>query len=58
MGDNANVYRLVDIASDAFLTFKYDNYESLKIIPRAMEQLDYTLGGATTRRGPTPTPRM
>ncbi|NDV61616.1 LEPR-XLL domain-containing protein [Puniceicoccales bacterium CK1056] len=54
MGDNANVYRLVDAAEDAFLVFNYDlttEFENRgtsadKIIPRAMEQLDYTLGGA------------
>jgi Ca2+-binding RTX toxin-like protein len=49
MGDNANVYRLVNAATDEFLTFNYDNYDKLgiqKIIPRAMQQLDYTLGGA------------
>jgi len=54
MGDNANVYRLVTGGpsypvpanpADAFLTFDYDNYGTLKIIPRAMQQLDYTLGG-------------
>lgn len=52
MGDNANVYRLVG-AGDSFRTFNYDNYTynpnsgtyGLRIIPRAMEQLDYTLGG-------------
>ena len=62
MGDNANVYRLVeggasgtdpDDAGDNFLTFNYDTYEADadpdtydRIIPRAMVQLDYTLGGA------------
>ncbi len=51
MGDNANVYRLVDPAGDAFLSFLYDNYGSLKIIPRAMQQLDYTLGGADYNEG-------
>ncbi|MCL5281932.1 MAG: hypothetical protein M1376_18715 [Planctomycetes bacterium] len=51
MGDNANVYRLVNPATDAFLTFNYDNYGSLKIIPRAMQQLDYTLGGADYNEG-------
>ena len=46
MGDNANVYRLVDAGTDTFRTFNYDDYGTLKIIPRAMQQLDYTLGGA------------
>jgi Ca2+-binding RTX toxin-like protein len=54
MGDNANVYRLVvggvypvstSNPADTFLTFNYDTYGTLKIIPRAMQQLDYTLGG-------------
>jgi Ca2+-binding RTX toxin-like protein len=51
MGDNANVYRLVK-SEDAFLEFNYDQDSSFedrgdeRIIPRAMEQLDYTLGGA------------
>ena len=51
MGDNANVFRLVD-TSDAFLEFNYDQSSAFedrgdeRIIPRAMEQLDYTLGGA------------
>lgn len=50
MGDNANVFRLVDNA-DNFLVFAYDNYGSLKLVPRAMQQLDYTLGGADYRGG-------
>lgn len=47
-GDNANIYRLVGVnGSDggAFLTFNYDNYSGMKIIPRAVELLDYTPGG-------------
>jgi Ca2+-binding RTX toxin-like protein len=40
--------------NDLFLTFNYDNYTydsnsqtfGLRILPRAMEQLDYTLGGS------------
>ncbi|HCU70037.1 MAG TPA: hypothetical protein DGF30_12660 [Desulfomicrobium sp.] len=60
MGDNANVYRLVQggasgtnpaDAKDLFRTFNYDNYGTLKIIPRAMEQLDYHLGGADYNGG-------
>ncbi|MBD2360610.1 DUF4347 domain-containing protein [Anabaena minutissima FACHB-250] len=55
MGDNANIFRLVQGSAsgtnptdpnDNFRAFTYDNYGSLKIIPRAMQQLDYTLGGA------------
>ena len=59
MGDNANVYRLVgteDYDGDGtstfgFLEFNYDqtsDFEDrgdIRIIPRAMQQLDYTLGG-------------
>lgn len=55
MGDNANVFRLVqggasgtnpEDLKDQFLAFNYDDYDGgLRIIPRAMEQLDYTLGG-------------
>jgi len=52
MGDNANVYRLVK-APDDFHTFNYDNYtaalpaaQQIRIVPRAMQQLDYTLGGS------------
>lgn len=50
MGDNANVFRLVD-GADNFRVFAYDNYGSLKLVPRAMQQLDYTLGGADYRGG-------
>ena len=50
MGDNANVFRLVDDA-DNFLEFNYDQSDvedrgDERIIPRAMQQLDYTLGGS------------
>jgi len=60
MGDNANIYRLVEGGAsgtelgdpnDLFLTFNYDNYGTLKIIPRGMEQLDYNLGGADYNEG-------
>ncbi len=47
-GDNANITRLVgtdETYGGAFLTFQYDNYDALKIIPRAVELLDYTEGG-------------
>ncbi|WP_207493738.1 calcium-binding protein [Yoonia litorea] len=48
-GDNANIYRLVgtnDTDSGAYLTFNYDTYSgTLRIIPRAVELLDYTEGG-------------
>jgi Ca2+-binding RTX toxin-like protein len=49
IGDNANIFRLVGIngiSQGQFLNFTYDNYsDTLKIIPRAVELLDYTLGG-------------
>ncbi|MHC4431816.1 MAG: calcium-binding protein, partial [Planctomycetota bacterium] len=48
LGDNGNIFRLVGtngIAVGAFLTFNYDSYGPLKIIPRAAELLDYTVGG-------------
>jgi Ca2+-binding RTX toxin-like protein len=55
LGDNGNIFRLVKGGAsasatdpnDVFRTFAYDTYAgSLRIIPRAMEELDYTLGGA------------
>jgi Ca2+-binding RTX toxin-like protein len=56
MGDNANIFRLVQggasginptDSKDVFLVFAYDNYAGgLRIIPRASQPLDYTLGGA------------
>ena len=55
-GDNANIYRLVGIGGEdgnGFLEFDYDQssaYEDrgdLRIIPRAVELLDYTPGGAS-----------
>jgi Ca2+-binding RTX toxin-like protein len=51
MGDNANVFRLVN-GSDQFLQFNYDQSSTFenrgtgRIVVRAMQQLDYTLGGA------------
>jgi Ca2+-binding RTX toxin-like protein len=48
LGDNGNIYRLVGTDgtySGDFLTFNYDNYtETMNIIPRAAELLDYTPG--------------
>jgi Ca2+-binding RTX toxin-like protein len=49
LGDNGNIYRLVGtngVAGAGFLSFAYDNYGALKIVPRAAELLDYTAGGA------------
>ena len=42
-GDNANILRLRN--GSGFLTFNYDNYGTLKIIPRAVKLIDYTPGG-------------
>ena len=50
-GDNAKILRLVGIngapqSPNAYLAFNYDNYEGgLRIILRAVQFLDYTLGG-------------
>ena len=47
MGDNANIYRVVDGTTGNYLQFSYDQdsgYESrgsLRIVPRAVEFLDY-----------------
>ncbi|MHC4294389.1 MAG: calcium-binding protein, partial [Planctomycetota bacterium] len=46
LGDNGNIYRLLDATAGEFLTFNYDNYGVAKIIPRAFQMLDYTLGGS------------
>ncbi len=57
MGDNANVFRLVEIGQDEFREFNYDQNSAFedrgdeRIVVRAMQQLDYTLGGADFRGG-------
>ena len=55
VGDNGNVYRLVGASgpgATVFLDFKYDTYTNnnpagsrLKIVPRAVELIDYTANG-------------
>ena len=49
VGDNGNIFRLVGINNTnggAFLSFNYDNYDAaLKIVPRAVQPIDYTPGG-------------
>ena len=49
VGDNGNIYRLVGtngVDSGAYLTFNYDTYSpTLRLIPRAVELLDYSEGG-------------
>ncbi len=42
-GDNANIYRLV--GGGHYLTFAYDTYGALKLIPRAVTLLDYSPKG-------------
>jgi Ca2+-binding RTX toxin-like protein len=45
VGDNGNVFRLVDAAGN-YRTFTYDNYGGpIRLIPRSVQQLDYTFGG-------------
>ena len=44
VGDNGNIYRLMD-RYGSFMEFVYDSKYEGKIIPRAAELLDYTLGG-------------
>src|SRR5207253_9028859 len=46
-GDNALIYRLVN-ASGQFLTFNYDPYSALRIVPRAVSLLDYSPYGDTS----------
>jgi Ca2+-binding RTX toxin-like protein len=48
LGDNGNIFRLVGtggVITANYLAFNYDNYSTLKIIPRAAQLLDYTPGG-------------
>ena len=48
LGDNGNIHRLVGTngtSNSAYLTFSYDNYGDLKLVARAAELLDYTVGG-------------
>jgi len=41
IGDNGDIYRLV-AGSGQFHTFNYDNYSSMRIVPRASRLLDHT----------------
>jgi Ca2+-binding RTX toxin-like protein len=48
VGDDGDIFRLIGIsgvATSQYLTFNYDNYSTLRIIPRAVRFLDYTPGG-------------
>ena len=54
LGDNGNIYRLVGVngtPGTGYLSFNYDNYGPLSIIPRAFDLLDYTLGGTAADIG-------
>ena len=44
LGDNGNIFRLLG-SGGTYLIFSYDNYGPVKIIPRAVQWLDYTPGG-------------
>ncbi|MEQ9410084.1 MAG: hypothetical protein RIK87_20275 [Fuerstiella sp.] len=51
LGDNGNIFRLVGIngtvSGSGYLRFTYDTYGSETVIPRAIQQLDYTDGQAS-----------
>ncbi len=48
LGDNGNIYRIVN-SSGAYLTFTYDNYAGgLRIVPRAIDLLDYSADDVAT----------
>ncbi len=54
LGDNGNIFRIVGtngVDSGDFLSFTYDNYGNLTIIPRAIHFLDYTPGGSVSDKG-------
>ena len=52
MGDNADIFRLLDRRAARFRTFAYDNYSTVeRIIPRAFRLLDYVEGAATGNVG-------
>lgn len=49
VGDNGNIFRLAETngtGGGGFLVFNYDSYGPAKIIPRAVQPLDYTPGVA------------
>jgi Ca2+-binding RTX toxin-like protein len=55
IGDNGNIFRLVGIngvSQNSYLKFNYDNYSpTIKIIPRAVQLLDYTPVGSNALGG-------
>ena len=56
VGDNGNIYRIVKVVNTVsqFDTFGYDSYSStMKIVVRAVELVDYTLGGPDFTSSPT-----
>jgi Ca2+-binding RTX toxin-like protein len=46
LGDNGDIFRLIDPATGGYYTFNYDNYGIERIIPRAVRLLDYHPGGS------------
>ena len=50
LGDNGNIFRVLG-PTGAYLTFNYDTYGPLRIVPRVVRMLDYTPGGAATDVG-------
>ena len=50
LGDNGDIFRVLG-TSGAPLSFNFDTYGPLKIIPRVTQLLDYTAGGAATDIG-------
>ena len=49
LGDNGNIFRIVGIngiASGNYLTFNYDTYGPIRIVPRSIQYLDYVSGDA------------
>jgi len=52
VGDNGDILRLVSTGTGvtAYRTFTYDSYgETVRLLPRAVRQLDYTAGGPDRR---------
>ncbi|HET9220026.1 MAG TPA: hypothetical protein VFR18_23810 [Terriglobia bacterium] len=47
LGDNGNIYRLVNVVNGAtsYLNFNYDDLYAIQVIPRAAELIDYVPGG-------------
>jgi Ca2+-binding RTX toxin-like protein len=59
LGDNGQIFRLVGVIGrpgSGFLTFNYDNYATLRMVPRAVGLSDYTPGGPDFTANPTDGP--